>query len=154
MIGTFLPPPLTSIQLKLSNGYQSPALYRYPIGTSFSFNVPTGQLITFIYICINMFQTIYSIQFITNQGVQSPTYGAVPYIQYDFVDFNCFNVSLPGGLLGIRGHAQESVQLVDRLDFASNKPVHSAVISTLAYSVYSFGLCFIYIVYLIIIYYF
>jgi len=55
---------------------------------------------------------VYSIQFTTNQGEQSLVYGKINKL--------CYDVYLPGGLLGLEGYADT---YVNGLNFVSNQEI-------------------------------
>jgi hypothetical protein len=162
VMGSFSNIFLNSIQLQFSNGktsYQSPVYgTSYSTGKKFAFTIPFGQFITLINLCIQNYLTVSfkvyfepfvtSIQFKTNKGVQSPTYGTPVYTIYGtdpFIDpeFVCYNINLPAGLLGLRGFSMNAWQiLINDLNFLSNQAITYSSISskTLTYSSYSNGM--------------
>jgi hypothetical protein len=110
---------LNSIQLKFSNGVTSylSSTYGTYSGSAATFAVPTGQYISSIILCFGTTH-IYSIQFTTNQGTQSSIYGTPLTSQAGTPA--CFNVNLPGGLLGFNLYASTYIY---GLKFVSNRPV-------------------------------
>ena len=72
---------------------------------------------------------IYSIQFTTNKGNQSSIYGTPPLLQLGTP--SCFNIDLPGGLLGLDLYASNFIY---GLYFVSNQPVTYTLSATFTFS--------------------
>jgi hypothetical protein len=106
---------INGIQLQFSDGintYQTG--YNGGTGNSSStFVIPTGQLITSIYICYGS-SNIFRLQFTTYQGVNSQVFGNSSYC----AGSETF-ISLPGGLIGIGGYTSG---LVNGIYFARKAP--------------------------------
>jgi len=99
--------------LQYSNGktsYLTPAFGSSSVGTSLTFNVPTGQFISSINVCPYS-SKIVGLQFFTNLGQKSAFFGDTAYI------YNCKVVNLPGGLTGIGGYNNS---YINALYFLSN----------------------------------
>ena len=105
---------INGIQLQFSDGINTYKTgYNGGAGNSSStFVIPTGQLITSIYICYES-SNIFRLQFITYQGINSQLFGNALYC----AGSGTF-ISLPGGLIGIGGYTSG---LVNGIYFAQKE---------------------------------
>lgn len=108
---------INGIQLQFSNGintYQT--AYNGIVGNiSSTFIVPTGQLITSIYMCYGP-SKIFTLQFSTYQGTFSQVFGSV--FGAGACPGSSTIINLPEGLIGIGGYTSN---LVNGLYFFSNQ---------------------------------
>ena len=133
---------VSSMQLKFSHGgtgdsFQISSYNGAANISSDTFSVPIGQFISSIYLCVGPinWQLVESIQFATNQGVQSPNYGILP--SRASTASTCYTISLPGGLLGIVSYSTNVI--VSGLSFVSSAPITNASVTLPDYSAYSAG---------------
>jgi hypothetical protein len=129
---------IIGIQLQFSNGINS-YLSPYIGGTgvsgssSSSFFVPNDQFISSVYVC-SVWGYVVSIQFTTNQEIQSPTYGT---IWNPSLPFNCSMINLQSGLLGLTGY---STTCINGLSFISSAPIKYTFIAMPSLAPYSSSL--------------
>ena len=129
---------IIGIQLQFSNGvnsYLTPYTGGTRGGSSSSFLVPNGQFISSVYICL-AYGAVISIQFTTNQGLQSPSYGIA---WYPSISFNCSMINLQNGLLGLTGY---STTCINGLNFISTAPITNTFIAMPSIAPYSSCLLF------------
>jgi len=131
---------LNSIQFLFSssvNSYYSSTYGTYT-GSASTFVVPTGQYISLINLCVGS-TYIYSIQFTTNQGTQSSIYGTPLTSQAGAP--SCYNINLPGGLLGFNVYASTYIY---GLNFLSNQPVTYTAYTFTKSASFTFSNCLFY----------
>jgi WD40 repeat protein len=106
--GTFNSDGLNSIQFQFSNSINNTLTSTYGVsnGTNFLFQVPDGDIISTIYLCIGSTH-VYSIQFITYQGKRSSIFGG-SLLSTTYTP-KCHVIFLSNGLTGIEGYSSNNL---------------------------------------------